>query len=187
VGVKVAAASGFALIAGGLALGATTTVDSSGVFVAAWMAILGAGMGIAMATSSSSALSELPEERSGIGSAVLQAVNKTGGPLGTAILGSVLSSAYVASVAVAGLPAPAAHAVRESVFGGVLVAERTHSTALLESVHAAFVHGMDASLIVSAGIAAIGVLLAILFLPSRPSMAAQLRPSGKPKDIVVTT
>ena len=31
-----------------------------------------------------------------IGSAVLQAVNKTGGPLGTAVLGSVLSSAYLA-------------------------------------------------------------------------------------------
>ena len=57
----------------GSALGSSTTGGLEHGFVAAWMALGGAGIGLAMATASSAALSELTEERSGIGSAVLQA------------------------------------------------------------------------------------------------------------------
>jgi predicted MFS family arabinose efflux permease len=169
-GVKVATAAGFALLAGGLALGSATRTGASDGFVAVWMAAVGAGMGLAMATATAAALSELPEERSGVGSAALQALNKTGGPLGAAIFGSVLSSAYVSA-----LPSPAAAAVRQSVFGGVAVARRLHSPALLHTVRAAFAHGMDAALLVSAGIALAGALLAAAFLPQR--RAASGRPT----------
>jgi EmrB/QacA subfamily drug resistance transporter len=118
VGAKVAVATGFVLLAGGLFLGATTSVGSGGLFVAAWMAVAGLGTGIAMATTSSAALAELTEEHSGVGSAVLQAVNKTGGPFGIAILGSVLSAGYLARLSLPGLPPAAVAAVRQSVFGG---------------------------------------------------------------------
>ncbi len=165
IGAKAAVAIGFAVLAGGLAAGATTPLTASGGFVAGWMALVGAGMGLAMATASSAALSELSQEQSGIGSAVLQAVNKTGGPFGTAVLGSVLSSAYLSHLALSGLPAPAAQAARQSVFLGVATAQQLHSSALLHSVRAAFVHGMDLSLLVSTGFAATGVVLAVLFLP----------------------
>jgi Na+/melibiose symporter-like transporter len=165
LGPKVTVAAGFLAVAGGLALGSTTRVDSSGGFVAAWMALVGAGMGLALATASSAALSELSEERSGIGSAVLQAVNKTGGPLGTAVLGSVLSAGYLAGLQLTGLHAAAADAARQSIFGAVAVADRLHSPALLHSARAAFVHGMDRSLVVCTGFALAGVVLALLFLP----------------------
>jgi DHA2 family multidrug resistance protein-like MFS transporter len=165
VGAKVAVAAGFGLLAAGMFIGAATSVGSSGVFVAGWMAVVGAGMGIALATASSAALTELSEERSGVGSAVLQAVNKVGGPFGTAILGSVLTAGYLAHVSVSGLPRSAAVAVRESVFGGVAVAKQIDSTSLLASVRSAFVHGMDAALLVSAAIALAGAVLALLFLP----------------------
>jgi len=165
VGAKVAVAAGFVLLAGGLSLGGLTSVSSSGAFVATWMAVVGAGMGLAMATSSSAALTELTEERSGVGSAVLQAVNKVGGPFGTAILGSVLSAGYLAHLSLAGLSGPAAAAARQSVFGGVAVARQLGSASLLASVRTAFVHGMDQALLVSAGIAAVGVLLTLIFLP----------------------
>ncbi len=167
VGAKFAVAGGFALIAAGLALGATTRVGSSNAFVGAWMAIMGVGMGVAMATSTSAALAELSEEMGGIGSAVLQALNKMGAPLGTAILGSVLSSAYLARLAVAALPPAAAAVARGSVFGGVTVARRLRSPALLDSVRSAFVHGMDLALVVSAVIAIVGVVLAVAFLPMK--------------------
>ena len=108
VGAKITVALGFALLAGGMLLGATTSVESSGGFVAAWMAIVGAGMGLALATAGSAALSELPEERSGVGSAVMQALQKVGSPFGTAILGSVLLSTYQGQLHLAGLPAAAA-------------------------------------------------------------------------------
>jgi MFS transporter, DHA2 family, multidrug resistance protein len=164
-GAKLTAATGFLLLAVGLSIGATTAVASSTLFVAIWMAIVGVGMGIALSTTTSAALVELSEERSGVGSAVLQAVNKVGGPFGTAILGSVLSSLYLSRLALSGLAAPLAAAVRQSVFGGVAVAQQLGSAALLHSVHAAFVDGMDAALLASAGIAVVGIVLTLLFLP----------------------
>jgi hypothetical protein len=100
-----------------------------------------------------------------VGSAVLQAVNKTGGPLGTAVLGSVASSAYLARLNLSGLPVAATQEIRQSIFGGVAIAHRIGSAALLHSVRVAFVHGMDLALVVSAGIAGLGVVLALLFLP----------------------
>jgi DHA2 family multidrug resistance protein-like MFS transporter len=158
-------AGGFVLLAAGLLLGSMTTVGSSGVYVAAWMAVVGLGTGIAMVTTMSAALVELSPERSGIGSAVLQAVNKTGGPLGIAVLGSVLSAGYLARLDLIGLPVTAVTAVRASVFGGVAVAHQLHSARLLMSVQTAFTHGMDDALLVSAGIALGGAVLTVLFLP----------------------
>jgi hypothetical protein len=162
-GAKVTVALGFAVLAAGLLIGTATGVGSSGAFVAAWMAIVGVGMGLAMATSISAALSELSEEQSGVGSAVLQAINKV--PLGTAVLGSVLSSAYLTRLDLSALPASAASAVRGSIFGAVAVAHKLHSSVLLAAARTAFVQGMDLALLVAGCTAVLGVLLATAFLP----------------------
>jgi hypothetical protein len=140
------------------------------------MALAGLGVGIAMATTMSAALVELSEEKSGVGSGVMQAVNKTGAPLGIAILGSVLSAGYLARLDLVGLPAAAVAAVHQSVFGGVAVAQKLHSPALLTSVQRAFVHGMDLALLVSAGIALVGVVLTLLFLPQTNASKHPLKP-----------
>jgi hypothetical protein len=129
-----------------------------------------------MATAMSAALVELSADKSGVGSAVLQAVNKTGGPLGIAILGSVLSAGYLARLHLAGLPRAAAATVRQSVFGGVAVAQKIHSAALLASVQTAFVHGMDLALVVSAGIAVAGVVLTVIFLPASNAQKQTVQP-----------
>jgi MFS transporter, DHA2 family, multidrug resistance protein len=167
IGRKLTVAAGFAVMAVALMIGARTRVDSSAWFVGAWMAGVGLGMGFALATAASGALAELPEERSGVGAAVMQALQKLGGPFGSAILGSALASVYTARLDLAGVPAPAREAVRGSVFGGVAVAGRLHSPELLASVRTAFVDGMDSALLLSAVIAVAGLLLALAFLPAR--------------------
>ncbi len=186
VGAKVTVALGFALLGAGMLLGATTSVGSSGGFVAAWTAVVGLGLGLTFSTSASVALSELSQERSGVGSAVMQALQKTGGPFGTAILGSVLSSAYVARLNLAGLPAALAQAVKASLFGGLAVAQRLGSASLLDSVRAAFVHGMDVSLVVAAGIAAAGMLLTLAFLPGRRAGQAGASRAAAPTPAATT-
>jgi MFS transporter, DHA2 family, multidrug resistance protein len=173
VGAKITVALGFALLVTGMLLGATTGVGSSGGFIAVWMAIVGAGMGLAMATAASAALSELPQERSGVGSAVMQALQKVGAPFGVAILGSVLISAYQGNLHLVGLPPVAAKLVQESVFGGIAVAQQLGSAPLLESVRLAFAQGMDVALLVSAGIAAAGIVLALAFFPGRAASQAE--------------
>ncbi|HEX3650230.1 MAG TPA: MFS transporter [Pseudonocardiaceae bacterium] len=173
VGTKVTVATGFAVMATGLGLGATTTAASGTGFVSLWAALVGAGMGLALATASSTALAVLDESEGGIGSAVLQAVNKVGGPLGAAVLGSVQVAAYRG-----GVPPVA----RASVFDGVAAARRLGSAPLLAQVRTAYAHGLDAALVVSVGVGVAGLALALVFLPHRtprkepdraPSAAAQ--------------
>ncbi len=172
VGSKITVALGFVLLGAGMLLGATTGVVSGEAFIAIWMALVGAGMGLTMATAASAALSELSQERSGVGSAVLQALQKVGAPFGAAILGSVLSSAYQAQLNLTGLPAAVASVVKTSLFGGLAVAQRLGSAGLLASVRTAFVHVMDVSLVVAAGVAALGLVLTLIFLPNRAAAKA---------------
>jgi MFS transporter, DHA2 family, multidrug resistance protein len=166
-GAKLTVAAGFAILAGGLALGARTGTSTGFGYVAAWTAAVGLGMGVALATAASAALSELPSERAGVGSAVMQTVQKIGAPFGAAILGGVLNAGYRNQLHLAGLPGPAVDATRKSVFAAIALAHRLPSTALLDAVRTAFVHGMDVMLWVCGAIAVAGVVLALVFLPSR--------------------
>lgn len=182
IGAKLTVAAGFLILAIGLGIGGTATLSSGEGFTVAWMVIAGVGTGLTMATAASVALAELSEERAGVGSGVLQALKNTGAPLGAAILGSAVTSAYVSRLNLTGLPAAAASAVRQSVFAGDAVARALHSPALLSSVHAAFVHGVDVALLVSAGFALAGLALTLLFLPGRAQpqvRAEQVLPGGE--------
>jgi MFS transporter, DHA2 family, multidrug resistance protein len=183
IGPKLTVAAGFAVLGVGAVIGSGTGVGSSTGFIALWTAIFGVGMGLVFATAASAAVTELPAERSGVGAAVMQALQKVGGPFGAAIMGSVLSSTYQGALHLTGLPPAAASAVRTSVFGGLAVAHRLGSPSLLDSVRTAFVQGMDTALIVSAGIAVVGLVLALVFLPWRVRGAT---PAGREEPIAVT-
>jgi DHA2 family multidrug resistance protein-like MFS transporter len=165
LGAKITVAAGYAITVAGLLIGATTAIGASEWFAAAWMTIVGMGMGIGFATSASAALKTIPSEKSGVASALMQAMQKVGFPLGSAIVGSVLVTVYQARLTLTGLPPAAAAAVKQSVFAGVAVAEKLHSTAVLDSVRSSFVAGMDAALVVSAGGGALALVLALAFLP----------------------
>ncbi len=176
-GAKLTAGLGFAILAGGMLTGSMTSVTSGNVFTAAWTGAAGIGFGLVLATTASAALSELSADRAGVGSAVMQAVQKAGAPLSSAILGSVLYAGYHARLDLAGVPAAAAAAARSSVFAGIGVARQLGSADLLESVRAAFVHGMASLLWVSGGLAVTGVVLALAFLPRHATKPAPTVPA----------
>ena len=114
----------------------------------------------------------MPSDQSGVASALLQAMQKVGAPFGSAVLGSVLVTVYQANLNLSGLPASLASTVKLSVFAGDAVAAKLHSAALLESVRYAFVQGMDAALLISASIAALAAVLALIFLPGPTRVVA---------------
>ena len=172
VGARATIAAGFAITAAGLLAGATTRVDSSAWFVAGWMAVVGFGMGVGFATAASTALKNVPSDRSGVASALIQAMQKVGAPLGSAIFGSVLVTVYQSQLDVTGLPPAAAAAVKQSVFAGVAVAQKLHTAALLDSVRESFVRAMDAALFASAGVAALAIVVALVFMPGRAHVTA---------------
>jgi hypothetical protein len=188
-GAKLTVALGFFLLAAGLAVGATTSLTSGTGFIAAWTPVVGLGMGLALATASTVALSALEAERAGVGSAVIQAVNKVGAPFAAAILGSVLNATYRSHLDLAGVPATAASTVRDSVFAGVGAARQLASASLLHGVRAAFVDGVDVMLWACAAIAVAGLVLALVFLPgpgrATPATATKPEPAALEGDALV--
>jgi DHA2 family multidrug resistance protein-like MFS transporter len=88
----------------------------------------------------------------------------------------VLAAAYHARLDLTGLPPAAAAAARSSVCGGLAEAGRLRSASLGHSVRAAFVHGIDISLLVPAGIAAVGVILTLAFLPRSAALELSAPP-----------
>ena len=209
LGANVGAAAGFAIIAGALAVGAGTTVTSGTGFAAAWFAVTGFGLGLAMPIAMNAALGALSPARSGSGSAVITAMRQVGGTIGVAMLGTVLATVYRGGLHLAGigaaLPARATAAVRGSVAGGVGVAHalaaeaqklgaaggpaRAGSAALLGTVRISYVHGLDVMLWICAGIAVASALLALAFLPRRA--AGSGRPTSQdraaPQDSALVT
>jgi MFS transporter, DHA2 family, multidrug resistance protein len=176
VGAKTLVTAGFAVMAAALAVGAFTTVHSGTGFGAAWFAVAGLGLGLAMPSAMNAALGALSAERSGVGSSVITAFRQVGATLGAAILPTVLSSAYQARLHLAGLPTAAASAVHSGISGGVQVAHALGSASLLSSVDTAFAHGLDVMMWCCAGIALGSALLALAFLPQRAGA-----PGGQPQ------
>jgi DHA2 family multidrug resistance protein-like MFS transporter len=179
-GARLTVTAGFTLLAAAALAGTTTGTSTSTGFVAIWMAMLGAGTGLTLTAATTAALSRLPAERSGTGSAVVQAFQHTAGPVGTAIIGSILASRYQARLDLSGIPAAASAAARQSVYGGMAAAGRLGSDALARSVRAAFAAGLDAALLASAGIAVAGALLTLAFLPRRTTVTDSATSPARP-------
>ncbi len=172
---------GFAMMAVTLGFGATTTISSGTGFAAAWFAVFGLGLGLAMPQTMNAALSALSVERSGSGSALISALRQVGATIGVAVLGTVLDTVYRSHLVTGQLPAAAATAAKSSVVAGVGVAHAIGSAALLDSVRQAFVQGLDVMLWVCAGIALVSAVLALIFLPRRADgagMVPDMEPSA---------
>jgi EmrB/QacA subfamily drug resistance transporter len=154
------------LVIGALA-GAATSADDGYAYVAGWLVVVGLGMGLMLPASMTVAISALSAERGGAGSAVLLTVRLVGGAFGSAVLGSLLAASYRGHVAVGGLPDTVAETVRQGLGGGLAVAQRLGDQALLGSVRAAFVHGMDVVLVTGAGLLSLTAVITLVLLPSR--------------------
>ena len=173
-GVKVSAGVGFAISASGLLVGTATRAGSGLTITIVWTAVFGLGLGFSMPATMDAAIGSLSPERSSVGSGMIQALRMVGSNFGAAILGSVLNAAYTSRLDLTGLPS-AAQTAKQSVEAGVAVAKQLQSPQLLDSVRAAFVHGIDEVLLVCGVITAVGAVLAVVFLPRRVSAGAAAR------------
>src|SRR6266702_1400915 len=174
-GTKVAMAAGFTLLAGGLALFGTATVDTGYGFVALCLALMGAGLGTAMTPGLDAIMSAMPQGESGAGSAVASTFRQVGAAIGVALLGDIYLNRYVASLHLpAALPAPVAHIARQSVGAANAVASKLPAPLAGQvrgEAHAAFMSGLDWRLLLAAGVAVVAVGLVAAFLPGRKPVA----------------
>ncbi len=163
---KIMVTLGFLVMASGLLMGAKTELGSSAAFIIEWSAVIGLGLGTAMPTVATAAISPLTKDRSASGTALISAVRQVGGTLGIALLGTLLGSSYRHHLAISSLPASLQATINQSVVAGVTVAHKLPIPGLLSTVQSAFVHGLTDMLTVCGAIALIAAVVAVLFLPN---------------------
>lgn len=181
VGTKYIVAAGLAIVSLALVVLSLATVTSGYGPVLASLLILGLGMGMTMAPATESIMGSLPRAKAGVGSAVNDTTRQIGGALGVAILGSLLASTYDASLGDA-VPAGA----KASVGAALDLARQLggeQGAAMAASAKAAYVDGMGVGVLVAAGVALVGSLVALLFLPSR-AVAENDAPAGAGDSVV---
>jgi len=171
IGSKIVVASGLGIVA--LAMGWLALIDiDSGYGHVAWsLALLGVGMGFAMAPATESIMGSLPLAKAGVGSAMNDTTRQVGGALGVAILGSILTSSYGGSMApfVKGLPPEAASIAGDSIGGAIRVATQMGDAggALIAAANEAFVNAMSSAVWVAAAVALVGAIVTAWSLPAR--------------------
>jgi hypothetical protein len=174
-GTKIVVVTGLVIVSFALFLLTTLSITSGYLPVALSIATLGMGMGITMAPATDSIMGSLPLGKAGVGSAMNDTTRQVGGALGVAIVGSIMSSSYSSHMAgaVKGLPAAAAAAARNSVGAATAVAAKAGpvGASLLRAAHVAYINAMGDAVMVAAGVALLGAIVSLLFLPARPAEA----------------
>ncbi|MFG1995222.1 MFS transporter [Actinoplanes sp. NPDC048988] len=166
---RIPVTAGLLILAAGLAVGASTDLDTGYGFTAGWMAAVGLGIGLALSPAMDAVLSALPPARAGAGSAITMTLRQVGGALGVALLGSLLAQGYTNRLDNTGLPATAADAARDSLAAALAVAARLGDPALAADAKNAYLHGMTLVLYTTATIAALSAILTAALLPGQPT------------------
>ena len=152
-------------------------VDSSYGDLVWRLMLMAFGQALVMAPATESIMGSLPLAKAGVGSAVNDTTRQIGGALGVAIVGSVMSSTYASKISdlFAGtperrVPRPSRRA-KDSLGGALAVAAKAPPAlgpdALEPVAKSAFVDGMHTGVLVAAGAAFLGAIVAAIWLPAR--------------------
>jgi Na+/melibiose symporter-like transporter len=169
LGTKATVATGLAIVGVALALMTQLQTDSSYSDLVWRMVLWAFGQALVMAPATESIMGSLPLAKAGVGSAVNDTTRQVGGALGVAIVGSVMSSTYGSKVAdffsgTADAGSAAEQVAKESLGGALSIAGQVPE--LGEVARAAFVDGMHYGMLVAAGTAIFGAIVAAIWLPA---------------------
>jgi EmrB/QacA subfamily drug resistance transporter len=135
-----------------------------------WGAAL--SMGWVMAPSTDSVMGAVPEAKAGVASAMNDVTRQVAGALGTAVIGSLITSFYGSRIAddVASLPEPARSAAKESIGQANAIAAElptSQGDSLAHSAATAFTGALGLTFAIAAGVALVGALVVRRWLPAR--------------------
>ena len=176
-GHKLITAAGMLCIGAGLWQASGATVDSGYLGILPGLLLAGVGAGLAMPSVSGSVIASVPRAETGVGSATNGTFMQIGGAMGVAVIGSLLSGRYQSRMrdvlAPYHLPAGIQHTILDSVGSALAVAERAGGIVgqfLAAAARSAFISGSDLGMFVAAMVAFSGCVIALVALPSRPSI-----------------
>ena len=162
-GARNVCVAGLTLVAAGLVIVSRVGVASPYWLLVAGLVPLGAGMGAAMTPATSAITEALPAAQQGVGSALNDLTREAGGALGTAVLGTIVTTVYRANVNTSGVPGGLAAKARGSF------ALALHAGGRLQvSAGAAFVDGIHTGLLYAAGAALLAAVVVAVLLSRKP-------------------
>ena len=132
---------------------------------------LSASIGFVMAPATEAVMGAVPVAKAGIGSATNDVTRQMGGALGIAIIGSAANARFASGMAdaVAGLPAGIADAASNSVGAAMTIAGQLPDAgglALASAASDAFLDGISAAVVLTAGILVVGAAVVAKLLPA---------------------
>ncbi|HET9848610.1 MAG TPA: DHA2 family efflux MFS transporter permease subunit [Candidatus Dormibacteraeota bacterium] len=172
LGARVGVSFGLLVGAAGLVIFSRAGSDTGYGLVAAALAVVGVGIGVALPTTLDIILGVLPPDQTGAGSALTRALQQVAASFGVAILGSLLSNVYQNNLGphVGALPATARELAQGSIAGAVAVAAHLPPAVggpLARAAKDAYTAGVAEVMIVSAALMVLTAIAIALFLPSR--------------------
>ena len=164
---------GLAII--GTAMLIFTTVDVSTAYetLALIFFLIGVGMGLTMAPTTTMVMDSMPHDKAGVGSATNDASREVGGAFGIAIVGSAVNEIYQREMVIPNGLESHSGVVSESFpaairIGNELVAQGNMlGIELIENAQLAFVEGMTGAAAISALVAIVNAVLVKLYMPKR--------------------
>ena len=162
---------GLAIIGAAMVIFTTVGVGTPYWTLAVIFFLVGVGMGLTMAPSTTMVMDSIPHDKAGVGSATNDASREVGGAFGIAIVGSAVNEIYQREMSVpAGLESNSA-LISESFpaairIGNELLAQGNLIGAeLIENAQLAFVEGMTGAAAISAITAFVNAVLVKLYMP----------------------
>jgi len=162
---------GLAIIGTAMVIFTTVGVGTPYWTLAVIFFLIGVGMGLTMAPSTTMVMDSIPHEKAGVGSATNDASREVGGAFGIAIVGSAVNEIYQSKMSVPGGLESNSALISESFpaaisIGNELLAQGNLIGAeLIENAQLAFVEGMTGAAWISAIVAFVNAVLVKLYMP----------------------
>ena len=171
IGLRALTATGVAFLGTGIAL--LTRLDASSTYAEVCVPLVVAAIGLGLSTTPATAaiVSNAPDSKQGVASAVNDATREIGSAIGVALAGSILAAGYGNHVqsAVDLLPEPAKEPVSGSLAAALHVAEAAgpQGAQLAEFAREAFIKGMDQGALTLAAIMWVSAIVLGFWAPGR--------------------
>jgi DHA2 family multidrug resistance protein-like MFS transporter len=177
VGAHVVVGGGFAIVAATFAALYGLDAGTPYALIAACLAALGVGAGMASTAASAVILSSAPPERAAGAVAVQETAYELGGSLGVAILGSIMTARYRAELdGLDALPAEARESLPAAA-GIAALAGGDAGAVVLAAAQQAFLDGLGVTLVVAAAVTAAIAAAAFIFMPRDRGLGAVPAPA----------
>lgn len=171
IGAKITVSAGLIIASIGFLLMSTWTPEMTYWDLLLMAFFMMTGLSAAMTPGTTILMASVPRNRSGMGSAMNDTTRELGGALGIAVLGAVLAAIYEKEiVSVASKFSGELRAALESSLAVALdVAGKMGQPgeAIAESAKVAWMHGIEQSALIAAGILIFSAFIAFFFLPKK--------------------